>query len=207
MQRTDIVKEIALLGSTGSIGAQTLDVCRRFPDRFRIVALVAGRSAQLLADQAHEFHPDMTVLAEAEPPVGSEILTGQAAVIDAATHCDADIVVNAMVGSRGLWPTLAALEAGKVVALANKESLVAGGDLVMGRVKEDPSRLLPVDSEHSAIFQCLAGNRLGDVERIIVTASGGRFRRSLGKQMKAATLSDALRHPTWKMGAKITIDS
>src|SRR5438067_1582866 len=114
---------------------------------------------------------------------------------------------KAMVGSRGLWPTLAALEAGKVVALANKESLVAGGDLVMGRVKEDPSRLLPVDSEHSAIFQCLAGNRLGDVERIIVTASGGPFRRSSRKQMQAATLSDALRHPTWKMGAKITIDS
>src|SRR5205807_2375732 len=132
MQRTDIVKKIALLGSTGSIGAQTLDVCRRFPDRFRIVALAAGRNAELLAAQANDFHPDITVPADAQ---------------------------------------------------------------------------LPVDSEHSAIFQCLAGNRLGDVARIIVTASGGPFRRSSRQQMQAATLYDALRHPTWKMGAKITIDS
>lgn len=198
------MKRISILGSTGSIGTQALDVVRKHPDRFRIVALVAGSNGERLAEQADEFGPDLAVLASGE---GGRFATGDDAVAEAAAHPDADVVLNALVGSRGLLPTLAALDAGKAVALANKESLIAGGELVMDRVRESPERLLPVDSEHSALFQCLAGNRLEDVRRVIITASGGPFRGRRRDEIAGATVEQALAHPTWRMGRKITIDS
>ena len=203
------VKRIALLGSTGSIGTQTLDVVRKHPDRFRIVALTAHSNAELLAAQADEFRPSLAVLAEPRGavPDGTRFATGHEAVVDAAAHPDADVVVNAIVGSAGLLPTLSALDADKTVALANKESLIAGGSLVMRRVADAPERLLPVDSEHSAVFQCLAGNRLGDVRRVILTASGGPFRGRTRAELATVTVEQALAHPTWRMGKKITVAS
>jgi 1-deoxy-D-xylulose-5-phosphate reductoisomerase len=198
------VKRVAILGSTGSIGTQALDVVRKHPDRFRVVALVAGTNLEMLSAQADEFSPDLVVLSLGD---GSVFPAGEAAVLDAATHPEADVVLNALVGSRGLRPTLASLEAGKTVALANKESLVAGGELVMRLVRDEPARLLPVDSEHSAIFQCLAGNRLADVRRVILTASGGPFRGRSRDDLEGATIEQALAHPTWRMGRKITVDS
>jgi 1-deoxy-D-xylulose-5-phosphate reductoisomerase len=201
------VKRIAILGSTGSIGTQALDVIRKHRDQFEVVALVAGRNAELLAQQVDEFAPALPVLADAEPPTGSYFSTGGDAVLEAATYVGADVVLNALVGSRGLLPTLAALDAGKTVALANKESLIAGGDLVMSKVRDHPERLLPVDSEHSALFQCLAGNRLSDVRRVIVTASGGPFRGRTSDELREVRVEEALAHPTWRMGRKITVDS
>jgi 1-deoxy-D-xylulose-5-phosphate reductoisomerase len=201
------VKRISILGSTGSIGTQALDVIRKHRDEFEVVALVAGRNAELLAQQVDEFAPALPVLADAEPPAGSYFSTGEEAVLEAATYVGADVVLNALVGSRGLLPTLGALDAGKAVALANKESLIAGGDLVMSKVRDHPERLLPVDSEHSALFQCLAGNRLSDVRRVIVTASGGPFRGRTHEDLEAVRVEEALAHPTWRMGRKITVDS
>jgi 1-deoxy-D-xylulose-5-phosphate reductoisomerase len=203
------VKRIALLGSTGSIGTQTLDVVRKHPDRFNIVALVAGSNAELLAAQVDEFHPALAVLGKGEIPSvsGTTFRTGADAVAEAAAHPDADVVVNALLGSAGLLPTLAALDAGKTVALANKESLIVGGDLVMRRVLDTPERLLPVDSEHSAVFQCLAGNRMMDVRRVILTASGGPFRGRRRADLEDVTVEQALAHPTWRMGRNITVAS
>ena len=201
------MKRIALLGSTGSIGTQTLDVVRKHPDRFDVVALVAHSNAELLAAQMDEFKPAFAVLVEPRGDAPGGVATGSEAVVEAAAHPDADVVVNAVVGSAGLLPTLAALDAGKTVALANKESLIAGGDLVMRRVAGAPERLLPVDSEHSAVFQCLAGNRLGDVRRVILTASGGPFRGRTRAELADVTVEQALAHPTWRMGRKITVDS
>jgi 1-deoxy-D-xylulose-5-phosphate reductoisomerase len=180
---------------------------RKHPGHFEVVALVAGRNAELLAQQVDEFAPALPVLADAQPPPGSYFSTGPAAVIEAATYPECDVVLNALVGSRGLLPTLAALDAGKTVALANKESLIAGGDLVMNRVRSTPERLLPIDSEHSALFQCLAGNRLADVRRVIVTASGGPFRGRTADELSSVGVEQALAHPTWRMGRKITVDS
>jgi len=201
------MKRISILGSTGSIGTQALDVVRKHPDVFEVMCLVAGHNAELLAEQADEFSPALVVLADAEPPAGSYFSTGPEAITEAATYTSCDVVLNALVGSRGLLPTLAALDAGKTVALANKESLIAGGELVTSRVKETPERLLPVDSEHSALFQCLAGNRLGDVRRVFVTASGGPFRGKRVEELGNVAVDQALAHPTWKMGRKITVDS
>ncbi len=202
------VKSISILGSTGSIGTQALDVVRKHPDRFRVVALAAGCNAELLAAQVDEFRPALAVLSEGsfDLPAGSRLVHGAAGLLEAATLEQADLVLNALVGSRGLEPTLAALDAGKDVALANKESLVAGGDLVMARV-DRPERLLPVDSEHSALWQCVAGARSGDLKRVILTASGGPFRGRSKQEIENASLADALAHPTWRMGRKITIDS
>jgi 1-deoxy-D-xylulose-5-phosphate reductoisomerase len=203
------VKRIALLGSTGSIGTQTLDVVRKHRDRFEIVALVAGSNAELLAAQVDEFKPSLAVLGDDASGRGAEagFRIGRDAVVEAAAHPDADVVVNALMGSAGLLPTLSALDAGKTVALANKESLIAGGSLVMRRVADAPERLLPVDSEHSAVFQCLAGNRLGDIRRVILTASGGPFRGRRREDLADVTVEQALAHPTWRMGRKITVDS
>ena len=203
------MKRIALLGSTGSIGTQTLDVVRKHPDRFSVVAIAAGSNAELLAAQADEFRPALAVLGTGtiDPPAGTSFKSGRRGVLDAAAHPDADVVVNALVGSAGLLPTLEALDAGKTVALANKESLIAGGGLVMRRVAEAPERLLPVDSEHSAVFQCLAGNRMEDVRRVILTASGGPFRGRSRAELEDVTIEQALAHPTWRMGRKITVDS
>ncbi len=201
------MKRISILGSTGSIGTQTLDVIRKHRHEFEVVALVAGRNAELLAEQVDEFAPALAVLADDEPPAGSYFSTGADAVVEAATYEGCDLVLNALVGSRGLLPTLAALDAGKTVALANKESLIAGGDLVTRKVRGTPERLLPVDSEHSALFQCLAGNRLSDVRRVIVTASGGPFRGRTYEELSGVGIEEALAHPTWRMGRKITVDS
>lgn len=201
--RMATVKRIAILGSTGSIGTQALDVVRRHPDRYKVVALAAGSQADALAAQVDEFAPSLAVLARDDG--SGRFATGDQALLDVATHPDADVIVNALVGSRGLVPTVRALEAGKIIALANKESLVAGGDVVMDLVGDDPARLLPIDSEHSAIFQCLAGNRMQDVRRIVVTASGGPFRGR--SSLEDVTIDEALAHPTWSMGRKITVDS
>jgi 1-deoxy-D-xylulose-5-phosphate reductoisomerase len=203
------VKRISILGSTGSIGTQTLDVVRKHPDLFSVVAIAAGSNAELLAAQADEFRPALAVLGSGsiDLPAGTAFRSGREGVLEAAAHPDADVVVNALVGSAGLLPTLEALDAGKTVALANKESLIAGGDLVMKRVAGEPERLLPVDSEHSAVFQCLAGNRMDDVRRVILTASGGPFRGRSRDELEDVTIEQALAHPTWRMGRKITVDS
>lgn len=199
------MKRIAILGSTGSIGTQTLDVVRKHPGRFEVVALVAGRNAELLAEQADAFGVARVVLADG--PTGSQATTGWDAVMDVVRMPDVDVVVNAVVGARGLEPTIIALQEGKTVALANKESLVAGGALVTELVAGAPHRLMPIDSEHSALFQCLVGNRLSDVRSMTVTASGGPFRGRSRASMASVTVAEALAHPTWQMGRKITIDS
>jgi 1-deoxy-D-xylulose-5-phosphate reductoisomerase len=201
------MKRLSILGSTGSIGAQALDVVRKHHDRFDVVCLVAGRNAELLAQQVEEFAPELAVLADRSAPSDGPFATGDDAVEEAATHPGADVVLNALVGSRGLGPTLAALGAAKTVALANKESLVAGGELVMRATDGRPERLLPVDSEHSALLQCLAGNRIEDVRRVVVTASGGPFRGKTRTELADVRVEEALAHPTWRMGRKITVDS
>ena len=203
------VRSLAILGSTGSIGTQTLDVVRKHPDRFRVVALAAGCNVEALAAQVDEFRPSLAVLSEGsfEPPPGTRLARGREGLLEAAAHPEADVVVNALVGSLGLEPTLAALDAGAVVALANKESLVAGGDLVTRRVAGDPARLVPVDSEHSALWQCIAGNRHPDIRRLLLTASGGPFRGRSASELQTVSVEQALAHPTWRMGRKITIDS
>ncbi|MFW6330824.1 MAG: 1-deoxy-D-xylulose-5-phosphate reductoisomerase, partial [Gemmatimonadota bacterium] len=198
---------VALLGSTGSIGRSTLAVLRRHADRFRVVALAARRSGDGLREQVAELEPKLVVLTDGHADAPPEWTTGTRGLIDAATHPDADIVVNAVVGAAGLEATVAALRAGKRLALANKESLVAGGELVMAALREGGGELIPVDSEHSAILQCLAGREPEGVRRLILTASGGAFREHSHERLERVTPGDALRHPTWSMGAKITVDS
>ena len=204
---------VAILGATGSIGKSALAVVRQHPDRFRPVALTAHRNAEALAALVAEHRPGLAVVADPSAPSGvycagpARWATGREALLEAATHPDVDVVLNALVGAAGLEPTLAALRAGKRVALANKESLVCAGPLVLRAAEEGGGELLPVDSEHSAIFQCLQGARRGEVERLVVTASGGPFRGWAPERLAAVTPADALRHPTWDMGAKITIDS
>ncbi len=203
------MKRLCILGSTGSIGTQTLDVVRKHPDQFRVVALAAGTNLETLAEQVDEFRPVLALLEEGNfrPPVGTRFTTGPEGLLEAVCLPEVDMVVNALVGSRGLAPTLAALDAGKTVALANKESLVAGGELVMSRILDEPTRLLPIDSEHSALWQCLRGSATTEVRRLILTASGGPFRGRSRAEMEHATVAEALAHPTWRMGRKITVDS
>jgi 1-deoxy-D-xylulose-5-phosphate reductoisomerase len=211
------MRTVAILGSTGSIGTQALDVIRRNPDRFRVVALSAGSSHELLVGQVREFMPQVVAVAEEEAAreVGSnlgglravEILSGPQAAEFLAREVDADLVLNAMVGAVGLRPTLAALQSGKILALANKESLIVGGELVMDLVKGEPERLVPVDSEHAALAQCLRGERREDLRRVIITGSGGPFRGWSRDELGRASVKEALAHPTWSMGPKITIDS
>jgi 1-deoxy-D-xylulose-5-phosphate reductoisomerase len=199
---------VALLGSTGSIGRSTLSVLERHGDRFRLVALAARRNARRLAEQAERHRPALVALTDPEvEAAGPGWLRGPDGLTAVATHPDVDIVVNAVVGAAGLEATLAALEAGKRLALANKESLVAGGPLVMAARDRGGGELLPVDSEHSAILQCLPGGVARGVRRLILTASGGPFRGRSRDELERVTPGDALRHPTWDMGAKITIDS
>ena len=210
-------RRITILGSTGSIGTSTLDVVARFPERFAVRALTAARNIEKLAQQVIAFRPELAVVLDAE---GADALRrrlpgdlrvaiahGPEGYRAAAAGTDVDMVVAAMVGAAGLMPTLAAIEAGRDVALANKETLVMAGTLVMARTKARRIRLLPVDSEHSAIFQCLAGNRSADLDRILLTASGGPFRTWPAERFAAIGPQEALRHPNWQMGAKITIDS
>jgi 1-deoxy-D-xylulose-5-phosphate reductoisomerase len=200
---------VALLGCTGSIGQSALSVLERHRDRFRVVALAAHRNAAELSAQCARFHPQLAALVD--PVVGNGIaanwLQGRAGLIAAATHPDADVVLNAVVGAAGLEATLAALNAGKRLALANKESLVAGGPLVLEALRQGGGALVPVDSEHSAILQCLRGAQGKEIRRLILTASGGPFRMHSQDQLARVSREDALRHPTWDMGAKISIDS
>ena len=211
------MKNIVVLGCTGSIGTQTLDVVREHPDRFKIVALAAKKSWQRLVRQAKEFKVGAVALLDEEAAFraqqelqgsGIVVLSGRKGVESLASWGDdVEMVVSSMVGMAGLVPTLKAANAGRHVALANKEALVVGGPVLMKAVVANKVRLLPVDSEHSAIFQCVNGENLKNVTRIILTASGGPFREWPSEQLKTATAPQALKHPTWDMGAKITIDS
>lgn len=198
------MRGIALLGSTGSIGVSTLNVLRRQRDHFRLVALTGGRNRELLEAQVAEWHPAFAGLVH--PGAGNGYAGGPGCLVEAATRPDVDIVVNAIVGAAGLDATLAALRAGKRVALANKETLVMAGPLVLAAAREGGGEIVPVDSEHSAVLQCIAGQSRA-LRRLILTASGGPFREWPAARAAAASVDDALRHPTWKMGAKITVDS
>lgn len=210
------LKNIAVLGSTGSIGQQTLEVIGEYPDRFRAALLIAGRRVGELIEQARRCRPDMAIIAdesrygelkEALEPLGIRTAAGQDAINDAMESPLFDTVVTATVGYSGLAPTLRAIGAGKDIALANKETLVVAGDLVTRRLAGSRSRVIPVDSEHSAIYQCLMGEKPEAVRRLIITASGGPFRCTPADWLAAVTVQDALHHPNWSMGAKITIDS
>ena len=209
-------KRIAILGSTGSIGRQTLDVVRQHPDRFEVKVITAGRNAVLLAEQARTFAVPHAVICDASKygevrsalaGTATEVHAGIDAACDLVTGEEVDIVVGSMVGFSGLRPTLSAIRAGKDIALANKETLVAAGPLVMAEARRCGVKILPVDSEHSAIFQCLAGAAGNPVERIHLTASGGPFRTWPREKIARAGKDQALLHPNWNMGAKITIDS
>jgi len=199
----DNVKRLAILGSTGSIGRQTLDVVRAFPDRLQVVALAAGNNAALLDEQASEFNPKFVSLADGDLPSGVDRLS----ICEIAAHPDVDLVVIATAGAAGLAPTLAAIRAGKKIALANKEVLVMAGEIVMAEAAKHGVEIFPVDSEHSAIWQCLAGEDSKSIARIILTASGGPFLSLSLDELSKVTASDALKHPTWQMGRKVTIDS
>ena len=206
-------KKITILGSTGSIGTQTLEVIAANPDRFCVTALTCGRNTALLAKQLAAFCPQLAVTERREDALALAaqfpqvtFLHGREGLIAAAT-ADCDMVMNALMGMRGLEPTYHAILAGKDIALANKETLVAGGQLIMEAAAKSGVQLLPVDSEHSAIFQCLEGNRNRPIKKILLTASGGPFRGFSREQLAHVTLAQALRHPNWHMGAKITIDS
>jgi 1-deoxy-D-xylulose-5-phosphate reductoisomerase len=212
------MRSITILGSTGSIGTQALDVVRRNPDRFKIVGLsAAGMNQELLVGQAREFLPpliaiaDESAAADVKAKLGSikgvDLMIGPDAAEILAAKTDADFVLNGLVGSAGLAPTLAALQAGKTVALANKESLVVGGELVMDLVKGEPERLLPVDSEHAALAMALRHERREDLKRVVITGSGGPFRGWTRSELARASVKEALQHPVWSMGPKITIDS
>ncbi len=210
-------KTLTILGSTGSIGRSTLDIAQRFPGEFRVRALAAHSNIELLSEQIEQFRPDAVVvfdperalqLRERKPARGrTTVLAGMEGLLDISTDPKVDQVVAGMMGAIGLKPTYAAVEAGKQVALANKEVLVLAGDLVTQRARDTGALLLPVDSEHNAIFQCLAGSQRSEVRRILLTGSGGPFRELEMERFAEITLEQALTHPNWKMGPKITIDS
>jgi len=211
------MKKIALLGSTGSIGLNTLDIVRRFPDKFELTSVCCKSSIDVLAGQIKEFNPEIASVfeekdaQELKSKIGSntdtKIVFGDEGYRECVSLSEVDTVVSAIVGSAGLRPTIEALYAGKEVALANKESLVAAGDIVINEAKKRNLKILPIDSEHSAIFQCLEGNRKKEVSKIFLTASGGPFRKKDVSEFKNITPNQALNHPTWSMGAKISIDS
>jgi 1-deoxy-D-xylulose-5-phosphate reductoisomerase len=211
------MKRISLLGSTGSIGCSTLDVIGSYPDEFSVTALAAGRNIALLKDQINRFKPRLVAVIDEEHACelkrmlhahqATSVRYGSEGYREAAAISDADLVVSAMVGAVGLIPTLEAIATGKTIALANKETLVMAGGIVLRKATERGVPIIPVDSEHSAIFQCLQGHRREDVRRIILTASGGPFLHLSQKELAAATPEQALKHPNWKMGKKITIDS
>jgi 1-deoxy-D-xylulose-5-phosphate reductoisomerase len=207
MSAAPAVKGVAVLGSTGSIGTTALKVLGRHRSRFRVAALTANSNASLLKEQAREFSPSFVGMVEPGAGVDETWRSGTAALIDAATRDDVDIVINAIVGAAGLDATLAALEKGKRVALANKETLVIAGELVTAAAEHGGGELIPVDSEHSAILQCITGHPRSEVRRVVLTASGGPFRGWSKERLATATVADALKHPTWQMGRKNTIDS
>lgn len=215
MKITD-VKNIAILGSTGSIGTQTLDIIEEYPSLFRAAVLTAGSNWELLARQARKFLPKRVVIAdtallpylsEALRDLPVEVRAGADEIAEAATLPDIDTVVTAMVGYSGLIPTVKAIEAGKLIALANKETMVVAGEVITRLLEKSDSKIVPVDSEHSAIFQCLVGEETRHASKILLTASGGPFRTKTAEEIEKVTVEDALRHPNWSMGAKITIDS
>ncbi|MBE9028597.1 1-deoxy-D-xylulose-5-phosphate reductoisomerase [filamentous cyanobacterium LEGE 11480] len=212
------MKAITLLGSTGSIGTQTLDIVSQYPDQFRIVGMVAGRNVELFSQQVRQFKPeiiaiqDASKLAELKEAIADlkpqpQILSGSEGVVEVARYGDAEVVVTGIVGYAGLKPTIAAIEAGKDIALANKETLIAGAPVVLPLIEKYGVKLLPADSEHSAIFQCLQGVPDRGLRRIILTASGGAFRDWDVADLPKVTVADALNHPNWSMGRKITVDS
>lgn len=210
------IKNIGVLGSTGSIGTQTLDIISEYPELFKASVLTARRQWKLLAEQALKYRPDIVVigderyyapLRDALDGSGIEVAAGEKAIEDAAAHTATDTVVTAMVGYSGLLPTISAIKAGKTIALSNKETLVVAGELITGLCREYGVNIVPVDSEHSAIFQCLVGESRDEMHKIILTASGGPFRKLSKDQLAKVTPADALKHPNWDMGAKVTIDS
>jgi 1-deoxy-D-xylulose-5-phosphate reductoisomerase len=209
------MKHIAILGSTGSIGTQALDVIAANRDRYTITALAAYKNEQLLAEQIEYFKPKIAVLMDKAAADrlahryhgNTQILTGEDGLIEAATFDQSDTVLTSLVGFAGLRPTVAAIKARKNIALANKETLVAAGELVMSLAREHNVTISPVDSEHSAVFQCLNGENKQQIQRVILTASGGPFRECTTEQMRTATIEDCLKHPNWSMGRKITVDS
>ncbi|MEW6296793.1 MAG: 1-deoxy-D-xylulose-5-phosphate reductoisomerase [Thermodesulfobacteriota bacterium] len=210
------MKRLAVLGSTGSIGVTTLSLVERFPGRFRVVALAAGKNLAKLKEQVRLFQPEVVSLtdeADAEnlraqlPEFRGDILSGPEGLVTVATHPDADVVMAALVGAVGLAPTLAAIRAGKTIALANKEALVISGELMTREAKRHRVQILPVDSEHNAVFQALHGYPREQVKRVILTASGGPFLHRPAEELADVRVEEALQHPTWKMGNKITIDS
>src|SRR3989442_5936817 len=211
------MKRIPLLGATGSIGLRTLDLVSSFPEEFQVAGLAArGSNIELIADLCRKYSPRAVALLDAGaldrlaqllPAPRPELLKGADGLVALARDVEADVVVSGLVGGPWLLPTMAAILAGRTVALANKETLVVAGSLMTAAARARGVRLLPVDSEHSAVFQCLAGHNRADVHRIVLTASGGPFRETPRADLAAMTVEDALKHPTWKMGAKITIDS
>ncbi|WJE17499.1 1-deoxy-D-xylulose-5-phosphate reductoisomerase [Halobacillus sp. ACCC02827] len=208
------MKQIALLGATGSIGIQTLDVIRLHPDEFRLYAMAFGRNIEKALPLIKEFQPEMIVVQDEETKdklekeiEGISVLSGSKGLIEACVADAVDVVVNAVMGSVGLPATLKAIQAQKVIAIANKETLVTAGHLVMAEAEKYGVELLPVDSEHSAIYQSLNGENPKDINKLIITASGGSFRDRTREELKGVTVEDALKHPNWSMGAKITIDS
>jgi 1-deoxy-D-xylulose-5-phosphate reductoisomerase len=211
------LKKIAILGSTGSIGRSALEVIKQYPDRFQVVALAAGKNIELLTEQIHRFRPQLAAVfnqqlakelsGRLQPDDSVEVLDGPEGYQQVAGYNDADIVLSSMVGAAGLLPTLSAIRAGKDVALANKETLVMAGGLVMKEVDRYQVKLLPVDSEHNAIFQALQGHKREDLRRILLTASGGPFLNMPEEELASVTPVQALAHPNWAMGPKITIDS
>jgi len=209
-------RSLAILGSTGSIGRSALELLDLHPDAFRVCALTAARRVDDLAEQVHRYHPAVAAIAnpELEPQLrqacadtDTRIVSGTAGLVEAATNAGADLVLAAIVGGAGLQPTYSALQHGIPVALANKEALVMGGALMVSEARKQGVDLLPVDSEHNALHQCLRGESLDEVRRLILTASGGPFRTAAKESLAAVTPAQALRHPTWKMGPKITVDS
>ena len=210
------MRKLAVLGSTGSIGVTTLAVAERFPEQFQVVALAAGRNVAKLVEQVRRFQPDLVSLATEDdaralkdqlPQFGGTVLCGAEGLLATATHPEADMLMAALVGAVGLPPTLAGIRAGKTIALANKEALVIAGELMTREAKRSGVSLLPVDSEHNAIFQALQGQTRERVKRILLTASGGPFRQRPTAELADVSVEEALQHPTWKMGNKITIDS
>lgn len=210
------MKKIAILGSTGSIGTQTLEVVREHREELCVTALAAGRNKARLMEQIEEFHPSLVSLADEKLALelekelagsGVTVLSGMEGLVAVAGQDESDVVVTAVVGMMGILPTMEAIKKGKDIALANKETLVTAGHLIIPMAKRYGVSILPVDSEHSAIFQCLQGNRRQDVDKILLTASGGPFRGRTLADLSKVTLEDALKHPNWSMGRKITIDS
>jgi 1-deoxy-D-xylulose-5-phosphate reductoisomerase len=210
-----LLRYLSILGSTGSIGQQTLEVVAEHPEHFTVTALAAGTNWKLLAQQILHFRPKIAYTTTKElaenirsiVPDSVQIVYGEQGLLEVATHPDVDFVVSAVVGSAGLPPTLAAIQAGKTIGLANKETLVTAGHIIMEQARQYNVEIIPIDSEHSAIFQCLQGEELATVRRMILTASGGSFRDLSREELGQVTVKQALDHPNWKMGAKITIDS